>query len=687
LTTHAIAEGMLSARKKIDMCVDATAPTVGIKLEILKEAKIKAKKKGVRIRYITEITKDNISYCRELAEIVELRHLDNIQGNFGLSEREYCMAIAPIEKEKPVTQVIYSNAKQVIRQHHTLFETLWSKAIPAKLKIKEIEEGRPIFGRTEVLYGEEENAIPKGIEFMKNVKKTMDIYFDYLGPSIIIELDAYRNGFVEIRRRGGKIRALTEITDQNIHYCKDLLKMVNELRHLERLKGWLSVSETEMITTRVLQEAKPLTEVIHSNAQDFVQQGQYIFDALWNKAIPAEQKIKEIEEGIEPEFVEVITDGSKAARIIMEFARSVKNEALILMPHSKSMIRADKLGLWNYLVGAAEKGAQVRIICPLSDENSKIVKRLSDSSSNIKILNGQQTESGIFIADGRKYFSLEDRDVNAKEISEAISTMIYSNSKKGANLLRSFFDALWIQMDLYEKLKTHENAQKEFINIAAHELRTPIQPILGFAEVLRELIRKEPERAYIESILRNARRLQTLTEQILDVTRIESHRNLILKKELFDLNESIMTSIEDAKRYNDKLGLVVSTKFIYTPTDRIMVFADKSRIHQVLSNLLANAVKFNDKNGEVLISAERLDNEVVVKVKDTGCGLNSDILPKLFTKFMTKSDRGTGLGLYVSKYIIESHGGVIKGENNKDGKGATFTFVLPLEQRGERKDL
>jgi two-component system sensor histidine kinase VicK len=126
---------------------------------------------------------------------------------------------------------------------------------------------------------------------MKNVKKTMDIYFDYLGPSIFIELDAYGNGFVEIRRRGGKIRALTEITEQNIHYCKDLLKIVNELRHLERLKGCLAVSKTEMITTRALQEAKPLTEVIHSNARDFVQQGQYIFDALWHKAVPSEQKI------------------------------------------------------------------------------------------------------------------------------------------------------------------------------------------------------------------------------------------------------------------------------------------------------------------------------------------------------------------------------------------------------------
>ncbi|HEX2472147.1 MAG TPA: HAMP domain-containing sensor histidine kinase [Nitrososphaera sp.] len=101
--------------------------------------------------------------------------------------------------------------------------------------------------------------------------------------------------------------------------------------------------------------------------------------------------------------------------------------------------------------------------------------------------------------------------------------------------------------------------------------------------------------------------------------------------------------------------------------------------------MITQIVKFDDKNGEVFISAERLDNEVVVKVKDTGCGLNSDVLPKLFTKFMTKSDRGTGLGLYISKYIIESHGGMIKGENNKDGKGATFTFVLPLEQE-EHKD-
>ncbi|MDQ5877111.1 MAG: hypothetical protein M3288_09730, partial [Thermoproteota archaeon] len=140
IATDAIVQGMLRAKTRIDMCLDVEAPILGIKDDLLKEAKIKAKKKGVKLRYITEINKDNLSYCRELAQIVELRHLDNIRGNFGVSDDEY-MAIATIEKEKPITHVIYSNAEQIVLQHQYLFETLWNKAVPAEQKIREIEEG------------------------------------------------------------------------------------------------------------------------------------------------------------------------------------------------------------------------------------------------------------------------------------------------------------------------------------------------------------------------------------------------------------------------------------------------------------------------------------------------------------------------------------------------------------------
>jgi hypothetical protein len=122
---------------------------------------------------------------------------------------------------------------------------------------------------------------------MSNVKKRMDIYFDHRAPSIVVEVQEYRNGCQDIRKRGGKIRAFTEITKDNINYCKELMKLVDELCHLDGVKGGLAVSEIEYMATMVLEEAKPLTQVIFSSVKEVVEQGQYIFDTLWNTAIPA----------------------------------------------------------------------------------------------------------------------------------------------------------------------------------------------------------------------------------------------------------------------------------------------------------------------------------------------------------------------------------------------------------------
>jgi signal transduction histidine kinase len=221
--------------------------------------------------------------------------------------------------------------------------------------------------------------------------------------------------------------------------------------------------------------------------------------------------------------------------------------------------------------------------------------------------------------------------------------------------------------------------QKEFINVAAHELRTPIQPILGLADILRS---KEtdggPEAEYLDVIIRNAKRLQRLTEDILDISRIES-KSLELKKESFNLSEMILNAIADsnnrvAKEHKDtnlKLEFVDSKKGIF-------IEADKNRINQVISNLLSNAIKFTDE-GTVSITAVPNIEEIVVSITDTGHGIDSEILPRVFTKFATKSRTGTGLGLFISKSIIDAHGGKIWGRNNyPEGKGATFGFSLPL---------
>jgi signal transduction histidine kinase len=251
-----------------------------------------------------------------------------------------------------------------------------------------------------------------------------------------------------------------------------------------------------------------------------------------------------------------------------------------------------------------------------------------------------------------------------------------------------------------EQLKVHDKMQEEFINIAAHELRTPAQSILGYAELAKTdagYIERETQ-SFIDIIYRNAFRIQKLTRDILDVTRIESH-TLKLNKTKFSLNEVILNAIEDAKlklaaEDRNKVKLEFKNKVEVEEDDShsdIFVQADKDRITQVISNLLNNALKFTSE-GLVTVAIttkiehekgqqqEEKEREVVVSIEDTGSGIDPEIFPRLFTKFSSKSFSGTGLGLYISRNIVEAHGGKIWAQNNDDQRkcGATFNFSLPL---------
>ncbi|CAN5385228.1 hypothetical protein BH18THE2_BH18THE2_36510 [soil metagenome] len=237
-----------------------------------------------------------------------------------------------------------------------------------------------------------------------------------------------------------------------------------------------------------------------------------------------------------------------------------------------------------------------------------------------------------------------------------------------------------------EQLKIHDKTQKDFINLAQHELRTPIQPILALSEVL--LLKRGNIEEYgeiLDVVNRNARRLKRLTEDILDVTRIESH-TLSLKREQFNINDVIKDAVQDFRSQveGDKKG-GSQTKILFEHReDIIFVEADKGRISQVISNLLDNAIKFTDGEGTVSFISEKKDNQAIVSIKDTGRGIDPEILQKLFSKFSSKSFAGTGLGLYISKSIVEAHGGKIWAHNNSDGQGATFTFSIPLIKEEEQ---
>jgi signal transduction histidine kinase len=324
-----------------------------------------------------------------------------------------------------------------------------------------------------------------------------------------------------------------------------------------------------------------------------------------------------------------------------------------------------------------------------------------------------QTKIRILVVDKASSLVVELKDDSKESSYEAMGLATYSNSKSTVLSYVSIFETLWMQTELYEQLvesnnglakayeqleaaneqlKVHEKMQKEFINVASHELRTPIQPILGLSEVLHAKIKDTEQRQLLDTITRNAKRLQRLTDDILDVTKIES-QSLKLNKERCNLNDVITNVIDDMiinrefKKENNNGD--DNIKLEYRPKD-IFVEVDRVRVTQVISNLLNNAIKFT-KEGKITITIEKKDNEevAVISIKDTGIGIDSEVFPKLFSKFASKSYQGTGLGLFICKSIVEAHDGKIWAENNNNNtqekKGATFYFTLPTINRINRQ--
>jgi signal transduction histidine kinase len=311
--------------------------------------------------------------------------------------------------------------------------------------------------------------------------------------------------------------------------------------------------------------------------------------------------------------------------------------------------------------------------------------------------------------------SIGKKDYNAEEIGLAT----YSNSKSTVLSYRAIFDSLWRKTELYQKLemanqqlKENEILHKDFIHIAAHELKNPLQPILSLSSFLKHILNKKGSKdvlidkkqanEIVDLIIKNTNKMIRLTNDILDMTRIET-KTFSLCKEKVDLMILLSDILSDYNTLNvDSSNIKTSyyhnnsnssTKIISNTINTIfkeqnynnnayLVEIDKSRISQVITNLLDNAYKFTDKGDKIYvdINLKNKDNKkfVVVTIKDTGKGIDFDIAPKLFAKFATKSNKGTGLGLFICKNIIEAHGGSIWGYNNDDGKGATFGFSLPL---------
>ena len=417
---------------------------------------------------------------------------------------------------------------------------------------------------------------------------------------------------------------------------------------------------------------------------------------------------------IKPNILETITDANEIKNRYLNLIKSATTEIMLIIPTPNAIHLQNDIGILQLLKDLtsannnSSENIHIRIlISHINDhyfaeeqESQNTLLSFSLSSPHVhfrRIETDSTTESTIIIIDRKESLVIEVKDDSKDTFIDSIGFATYSNSRSTVLSYSSIFESFWKQSDLLKKLKESEELQKDFIHIAAHELKNPIQPILGLSN---QLIKYKPthEKEFqkiVKIINRNAKKLIRLTNDILDVTKIET-KNLKLNKELFNLNDLSSNIIEDYRNQLDKKNLKLTSRRIYhnkkgeTANKRdteeeegkinnVSILADRTRINQVISNLLNNAIKFTDEgNMDLVIEKQGSENKVFIIIKDTGCGIDPSILPKLFSKFVIKSEEGggTGLGLYISKNIIEAHGGKIWAANNNHGKGATFSFIL-----------
>lgn len=678
-----------TASKRLDICADPSWQRIIASNDSLVNACIALAQINAKVQLITEITDDNVQYCKEIMKFAQLRHKDHImEGMWAVTEKEFTSVLPQGngDDEAGNAQWISSKEKKVLALQKFVFDRLWSRGTPAEARIHELENGSN--EKTEVLYGAE-NAVRVIVEGMAGVKREMIACTESASIGLVTKVEAIKREYLNFKQRGVNFRSIFEITKENLAYVKELTQYA-EIRHLDGIRGNFAVTEKEYMATATINRGnEPVTEVIRSTSRAIMEQHRYFFESLWSKSIPADQKIREIEEGIQVQKIEIIRDPRKSITNAVEIMESTQKEFQVLFATHHTFALAIQMGALESYKRMLERGATLKILVPRHEgKDDRLIQETTEqtlkavSTDNIKLTESDlNTRITIMISDRKQFMTWELKDDSNEDPYQAAGVATYSNMETLATSYAIIFESLWNIAEMYEKLKLHDRAQNEFIGIVAHELRTPIQPILGLAEIMREDLASNAEYVSLaDAIIRNAKRLQNLQEDILDVARIESNM-LRLNFSKLDINETIRTAVEEIEsgsKAKQQVTIAYEGKLV-NDGKGITVYADGDRIAQVLRNLLENALKFTAK-GTIRISADVSDSgkELTVSIQDTGTGMDQEIVPRLFQKFAAKSAKGTGLGLYICRKIVESHGGKIWAKNNDKGQGATFYFSLPV---------
>ena len=681
-----------NAATSIDTCMTYTRPSLAVSLKPIKDAFLAAKRGGIKLRYITEINHHNFEDCKELLGIVhELRHLDGVKTNFMISEKEYLAPLIQEKSEAIASEHIYSNTDQIVEHGQCIFDTLWSKSIPAEERIKQLMDGE-VAPETKIVDSEDE--IMKHFIHLSEVSSGLSVVSNHGGMQLTY------NSFLELckkvlekqkRGEGDGIRWIMRIEKDSINLVKKFLKLGVKIRHVKNLAPInFAVSKHGLIATvEEIAGGGMMQNLLTSNEVSYIKHFTSMFEQLWKEGVDARYRIKDIEEKVGIAEIEIIRNPIDSIARGWDMVKSARKEINVLFSSSNALKRQIAMGALPLLRNASEKQkVKIRMLLPSSDRSDQLIEETKSNVPNIDIRtisSSLETKISILIVDNKQCLILELKDDKQNTSHDAVGLATYSISPTIISSYLAIFESFWRQAELFEKMKEVEILEKDFINFAAHELRNPVQPIIGFSELLYSKIENQEHRRLLDEVILNARRLERLARVMLDVTRIENN-SLILTKETVDTAKVVKDIVDSYNQNLREKNVVNKSKnleelmIIQNGVKDLEVTLDKVRITQVICNILDNALSFSHEGKiKVVLKKEKRNrqNFLLVRVKDTGPGIDPEILSKLFTKFASKSDMGTGLGLFISKGIVEAHGGKIWAENNPN-RGATFSFILPI---------
>ncbi len=514
--------------------------------------------------------------------------------------------------------------------------------------IKRGQEGKEEF--TKVLYGVQ-TVINTVLQFLYETNTTIYACVDYTRPSLAIDIQVLKEAFLNAKKRGIKLRYITEITKDNISYCRELLTMVDELRHLDGIKGNFYISEKGYLAPATFHEkGKPASQIIYSNVKEFVEHQGYVFDSFWSRAIPAEQRIREIEEGIENVNIEIIENPKEALKIAQKLIRSAEYEVLVIYPSLNAFRRQVRAGALHLFKEVLLRNVKVRILIPSNQEQIKQIINevaLTFPQLHIKSMDKSlETHIGSVIVDRKESLIVELKDDTKENYYDAAGLSVYSNSMPIALSYTSIFESLWRQTQLYEKsrrinkrlsilnkeLKSSNKRQKEMqvelkkINKELLETETAKDNFVmtitdestrtaAEAKVFTEMLLKTKamgslnagQYSVVKTIHNNLEKLELIVNNILDVYKLDKGK-LKLSKVDIDIASIVEETLSEEKLLTQisENNIEIRQEIKATGT----ICCDSRRIQQTLSNLIKNAIEFvpSDGSGKITIRVEKLED-------------------------------------------------------------------------------